>query len=117
MDQEKRKRTRVPAHFDVTVSLRGEMIGVRIVNISLTGILCGSSPLFRKDDACKVILSLSDELKITIDAKILRVGEQETAISFTAMDEESFAHLKRLVQYNTDDADLIEGELRNPAFV
>jgi len=116
MDQEKRRRTRVPAHFDATVSLRGETIGVRIANISLTGILCGSSPLFRKGDACKVILSLSDELKITVEARILRVGEKETAISFASMDEESFVHLKRLVQYNTGDADLIDGELRTPAF-
>lgn len=117
MDQEKRKRTRVPVHLGVTVSLEGHMIGVDLVNISLTGILCGSSPLFRKGAACTVILSLSDDLKITIDSNILRVGERETAISFTGMDEESFTHLRRLVQYNTtDDADLIEDELRKPAF-
>ena len=50
-------------------------------------------------------------------SKILRVGEQETAISFTAMDEESYAHLKRLVQYNTGDADLIEKEPGKQAFL
>lgn len=116
MDQEKRKRTRVPVHFDVTVSLPGEVIRIELINISLTGILCSSSPLFRKDAACRVVISLSDDFKITVDSKILRIGEHETAISFTAMDEESYAHLKRLVQYNTGDADLIEKELRNKAF-
>jgi len=116
MDQEKRKRTRVPVHFDVTVSLQGKAIRIMIINISMTGILCTSSPLFRKDADCKVVISLSDDLKIAVDSKILRVGEQETAISFTAMDEESYAHLKRLVQYNTGDADLIEKELGKQAF-
>lgn len=112
MDQEKRKRTRVPVHFDVAVTVHGKTIQVQIINISLTGILCTSNPLFQANDACKVIISLSDDLKIAIDSKILRIGEGETAISFTAMDEESFFHLKRLVQYNTDDADRIEKELR-----
>ena len=30
---------------------------------------------------------------MTIDSKILRVGEQGTAISFVELDEESFVHL------------------------
>jgi hypothetical protein len=116
MDQEKRRRTRVPVHFGVTVLLGRERIEVTIVNISLTGILCSTSPRFREGAACKVVLSLSDEFKITIDSKILRVDDQQTAISFTAMDEESFAHLKRLVQLNAADADLIDREIHKPIF-
>ena len=112
MSQEKRKRTRVSVHFDVTVALGEEIIQVRIINISLTGILCYSSPLFRKDAACQVVIALTEDLKISIDSNILRVGKQETAISFIAMDEESFAHLKKLIEYNTGDADLIEKDLR-----
>jgi len=116
MGQEKRKRTRVAVHFDVTVSLGPEIIRARIINISLTGILCESNPLFRKDAAGKVIISLREDLKISIDSRILRIGKRETAISFTSMDEESFAHLKKLVEYNTGDADRIEKDLREKAF-
>ena len=32
------------------------------------------------------------------------------------MDEESFSHLKNVVQYNTGDADRIEKEFRQKAF-
>jgi hypothetical protein len=32
------------------------------------------------------------------------------------MDEESFGHLKKLVEYNAGDADLIEKDLRKKAF-
>jgi hypothetical protein len=116
MVQEKRKRMRVPVHFDVSVKLDGKLTAVRLVNISLTGILCTSNRLFEQNAACQVIISLSDDLKITIDSKILRVGEQETAISFVAMDEESFAHLRRVVEYNAGDADRIEKEFKQKAF-
>ena len=116
MDQEKRKRTRVPLLFDVAVSLGSEIIEAKLVNISLTGVLCHTNPRFLKDAPCRVVISLSEDLRITIDSKILRVGRQETAISFTAMDEESFAHLKRLVELNAGDADLIEQDLRKKAF-
>lgn len=116
MVQEKRKRLRVPVHFDVSVKLAEKIIEVQIINISLTGILCTSNRLFQPNAACQVILSLSDDLKITIDAKILRIGEQETAISFVTMDEESFVHLRRIVEYNAGDADRIEKEFRHKAF-
>jgi hypothetical protein len=93
MDQERRKRERVTVHFDVDVLLGGEVIQVQIINISLTGILCTYHPHFRKGALCKVSISLSDNQKITIDSKILRVGDQGTAISFVELDEESFVHL------------------------
>jgi len=98
------------------LSSEEKLTDVQIVNISLTGILCTSNRLFQQNAACQVIISLRDDLKITIDSKILRVGEQETAISFVAMDEESFAHLRRVVEYNTGDADRIEKEFRQKAF-
>jgi hypothetical protein len=93
IDQERRKRERVSVQFDVGVILDGEFIQVNTLNISLTGILCTTHSHFRKGAACKVRISLSDDLQITIDAKILRVGEQGTAISFVEMDEESYVHL------------------------
>ena len=116
MDQEKRRRARVPAQFDVTVDVGEAALRVRLINISLSGILCTSHDLFRKDAACAVSISLSDDLTMRIDAKILRAGKEETAISFVAMDEESFAHLKRIVQYNAGDADRIETEFERKAF-
>ena len=48
MDRERRKRERVAVHFDVVVMLGAEIIQVQILNISLTGILCTSHPLFSK---------------------------------------------------------------------
>jgi hypothetical protein len=116
MDQERRKRTRVPIRIDVGILLKGEVIQLKALNISLTGVLCISDPLFRKDDLCKVIITLNKNFQIAIDSKILRVGQKETAISFISMDEESFSHLRKLMHFNIGDADRIDEELRYPAF-
>lgn len=116
MRKERRKRTRVPVTFDVSVLIGAEKISVQALNISLTGILCTGDDRFQKDGPCHVIIILDSEIHITLQGKILRTGAQETAIAFSSMDEESFAHLKRLVQYNAVDADIIDGELLTPAF-
>jgi len=116
MTQEKRKRSRVPVHFDVGVAIGGETIKVQLVNISMNGMLCTPHKAFRADAACKVILSLGSDLTITIDATILRKDPRETAIHFAAMDEESFIHLRKIVEYNSSDADRIEREFGKKAF-
>jgi PilZ domain len=116
MVKERRRRTRVPIQIDVDVLLKGEVIKLKSFNISLTGLLCTSNPLFQIDKPCKVIITLSEDSRISIDAKIVRVGEKETAIKFISMDDESFVHLKKLVQYNMGNAERVDAELRRPAF-
>lgn len=116
MDQDKRKRSRVPVGFAGEIVLRGERIPGRIINVSLTGILCTTGRPLLRDEACTVVIALQDDLHITVEGKVLRAGAEETAIAFTAMDEESFAHLKKVVQYNTGDADRIDREFRQKAF-
>jgi hypothetical protein len=116
MNREKRARTRVPVHFDFSVIIGDEAIRAEILNISLNGILCTTNPLFQDNAPCSVIISLSDDSRIVVDSRISRAGERETAISFVSMDDESFVHLKRLVQYNMGDADRIDQELHHKAF-
>lgn len=113
-----RKRTRVSVHFEIAVFMENETnpTPTEMINLSMTGILCTSQPSFRKDASCRVILSLTDETRIVVDSKILRVGAQETAISFVSMDEDSFALLKKMVQYNTENPDLIDREFQTDAF-
>ena len=116
MKDERRKRTRVPIEFDVVVSLRRRRIKVVTLNISLAGILCVADAFFKADDLCKVTISLGAEDKIVLAGKVIRTDEQTTAINFVSMTEESFFHLKKLVQYNYGDADTIDAELKKPAF-
>jgi len=116
MAEDRRRRTRVPIQIDVDVLLKGAITKLKSFNISLVGILCTSHPLFRRDEPCTVIIALSGDLQISIDARIVRVEEKETAIKFISMDDESFVHLKKLIQYNMGNAERVDAELRRPAF-
>lgn len=116
MIKERRKRTRVPVGFDITILFQQKKIKVQTTNISLTGINCTSSPLFIAGKHCAVILNLNPETSLTIEGKILRTDDKEAIISFLSMDEDTFYHLKRLLQYNAAEPDTIEDELKDPAF-
>ena len=116
MSEGKRKRTRVAAHFEVTISLDGTSYLVETLNMSLTGLLCAANPQFRPGASCHIHIKLNDETIINLEGKILRLGNHEAAIAFSSMDEESFFHLRRIIELNADDADIIESETAIPAF-
>lgn len=117
MTKERRKRTRVPVGFDINIIFKRKKIKVKTLNISLTGISCTSDPRFIANELCEIILTLNPETNLVIGGKILRVDDKEATISFVSMDEDTFYHLKRLMQYNAADPDTIEKELKDPAFI
>lgn len=116
MTDERRKRIRVPVQFEVIIALGNMEHRVETINLSLTGVLCVTNPRFEKNVPCNIRIKLNEEVKIDLEGKILRVGEDETAISFTSMDEESFFHLKRIMELNAGDADEIDREITVPAY-
>jgi PilZ domain len=111
MKQEKRTRTRVPVHFDVVINISGEEIPVKTWDISTRGMQCSADHRFIERAACQVIFILSSEVKIVIEGKITRVSEDGAGIYFAQMNEDSFYHLRKLVEYNTDEPDNIEKEI------
>lgn len=117
MTKERRKRTRVPVKFELTIEVKEKKIQVETNNLSLTGVSFKSPHTFTAGEKCVIDLHLNEEVHLSIEAKILRSKEQETIASFLVMDEDTFYHLKKLLQYNAPDSDLIEEELRNPAFI
>jgi hypothetical protein len=116
MVKDRRKRTRIPVGFDIDIVFNRKKIKVKTLNISLTGISCTVDPRFTANELCKIILNLNRETKLTIEGKILRLDEKEAIIAFLSMDEDTFYHLKMLMQYNSADPDKIEKELKYPAF-
>lgn len=116
MTKERRKRTRVPVKFDLNIVLQGKEIEVQTNNISMTGVSFVSSHAFTAGTRCTLNLLLNKEVRLKIEARILRSSDQETIASFLEMDEDSFYHLKKILQYNAADSDQIEKELGKPAF-
>jgi len=116
MITERRKRTRVPVCFDLHVVIRSKKIKVKTHDISMTGVSFISAQTFTVNERCTINLRLNEEIHLSIEAKILRSKDKETIASFLEMDEDSFYHLKRILQYNAADSDQIEKELEKPAF-
>ena len=111
MKKEERKRTRVPVGFTAAISAGGKTVQVNTLNISLNGMLCTPDSCFQAGDKCRVTLTLDPVIKVIIEGKILRITLSDMAIVFASMDEESFFHLKKIVEYNYGDADEINKEI------
>lgn len=116
MGQNKRRRTRVNAGFRVALHKEDFDAFVESHNLSLKGILCDPAQGFFVGDECEVSIPLSDDAIIRVSAKVVRSDGSGLAADFHHMDEVSFTHLRRLVQFNSEDADIIDSELTSPAF-
>ncbi|WP_320172955.1 PilZ domain-containing protein [Maridesulfovibrio sp.] len=116
MDQNKRRRTRVNAGFRVVLHKEDFDAYVESHNLSLKGILCDPVNGFFVGDECEISIPLSEDAIIRVSAKVVRSDKDGLAADFHHMDEISFTHLRRLIQFNAEDADTIDSELTSPAF-
>jgi len=114
MEQKSRINTRVNAMFDARIILDKQEIPVKTWNLSLRGMGCPTDSRFREGKTCLIKFVLSPEVNFVVQGKLVRVDKKETGIYFKTMDEDSFFHLKRLVQYNADDPDRIDDECAAP---
>jgi len=114
MSKERRSRTRIPIEFEITISAGGHNIKVKSWDLSLRGMKCKSDSKLKQDTPCEITIVLSPEITINIKGEILRTTEDYTAVFFSDIEEESFHHLKSLIQYNTNQPDAIEDELAKP---
>jgi len=67
--------------------------------------------LFETGEACVVDLHLSQDVHLSIESKILRSDDEGTVATFQSMDEDTFHHLKMILQLNATDSDQIENEV------
>lgn len=116
MGEEKRRRSRVCAQFDAYAYVEGEKIPLSTHNISMKGALFCPEPRLAKGQDCTVVFTLSKDVQIRLKGRVVRVGEDGTAVDFESMDEQAFFHLRNMVRYSSLDADRIDEELQVPAF-
>jgi hypothetical protein len=87
----------------------------KVHDLSLKGLACSTEEWILPGKECDVTLELESGLRMHVHGRIIRAG-QDGAIDFIRMDEESFAHLRNLVRLYAEDADVVDEELRHPAF-
>jgi len=121
MTRERRRRTRVKFRFEAAVVIDNQEVRVQTRNLSLKGMLCSTDKIFQERQTCRVTLNLSREndaetVRAVILGRIIRTTPEETAIDFNLMDADSFFHLKRIVEYHSQEPERIARELLTAAF-
>jgi len=117
---DKRRRTRIDLRLEAKVYGEEDVIHSWTKNISLKGVLLKYNEQLSKLELGKVYklnLIHAGCLEMNVLAKLVDSQEKRgVAFDFVRLDEVSFRHLFNLIRINSDDPDLIEEELLNPAF-
>ena len=121
-DQNNRREfTRAPACIAGEIIAQGERrpIQGRTKNISIGGMYFSCDEPFPVGTACQLVLFLDGAggvIRIEATGTVRRVEaaspQPGLAIQFTAIELESFEHLRKLVLYNTDDTQQVEEECK-----
>ncbi|MFZ5756918.1 MAG: PilZ domain-containing protein [Pseudomonadota bacterium] len=110
---DKRRYTRVPFDAEVHIDIDGNHYETELLDVSLKGLLvitpAGSVLASGRD--CATTLLLGDELGIHMDCVVMHVTGDRCGLRIDRIDMESFSHLRRLLELNLGDPDLLDREL------
>ncbi len=104
-------------HFDCTVEFETEGFSevCDLHDISFKGALIGncSSTTLEPGTACRLILTLdeSSDVKIVMDGSVAYKLENRVGIHCQSIDIDSMTHLRKLVELNLGDEELLHREL------
>lgn len=112
--QNLRHFSRIPFGADVLLYLHDRVIGVHMVDIALKGALVQTItpqalvPL----EKCRLLLPLTDGGEsIVMAGRIVHIEDRHVGIECLDIDVTSLTQLRRLIELNTGDAELMQREL------
>ncbi|WP_018872242.1 PilZ domain-containing protein [Thioalkalivibrio sp. ALJ16] len=107
-----RRFQRIPLEFRASLLTDGGGCGVRVEDISLKGVLLEAAdlPALNDGDEVCVDIPLSDEARITFEGRVRWHEGLWLGVEIEAMPLDSASHLRRLVELNLGDEDLLERE-------
>lgn len=118
--EDHRKRTRVQGHFKGKLEFASRTLTITTENVSLKGVLCDlldpEAVPPKSGDKCLVVLPLSQDITLSVHGQVVRSSGERVAVDFTAMDEDSYTHLRNIVRFSADDPDAIDKEQTREPF-
>lgn len=103
------------AHFrsPVRLALHGQTVEADLWDISLKGALVETPPGWpgKAGDRCQLRLHLGPETAIGMSATVSHVDGRRVGLRCDSIDLDSVTHLRRLVELNAGDPELLEREL------
>lgn len=105
-------KARVDFATRIIVHVEGREIDVSgsSKDISLTGVFVHTKEVLAVDTPCSVEIILSgtiEPLHLKMNGRTVRKTDQGVAVTFEAMDIDSYTHLKNIVRYNAPDPDAV----------
>jgi len=111
--QERRRFSRIHFEAKATIELNNHATQADLHDVSLKGALIELKEEFhgKVHDKVRLIIALSDAVSIEMKCDIVHHHENILGLLCEEIDIESVSHLKRLVELNIGDADLLERDL------
>lgn len=106
--------SRIPFAAEVSLQLHDRTLQVHLIDIALKGALVRTTTLeaLVPKEKCRLVLPLTDGGDAIIMAgKIVHLEDQHVGIECQDIDIGSLTQLRRLIELNTGDADLMSREL------
>lgn len=116
-----RNRTRVKFKTEVIlISSAKTLSSLSSRDLSLKGLYVETEETFPLGTEVDIKLSLSgstSELILNMSGKVTRVEKKGMAVGFSTINEDSFYHLRKIIQYNNGDPVKVDRELsQKPGF-
>lgn len=114
LDTDLRRFSRVPFHATAQLVVHGRIITVHLLDIALKGALLDTlAPEgLRLQEQCRLVLTLTDDGdSIAMDGCIAHLDGQLMGFQCLGIDISNMTRLRRLLELNTGDVDLVDREL------
>jgi len=113
MQEEQRRFTRIPFDAAAVLSKGGSEWPCKLVDLSLKGALVGQPEGWKGQagEDYQLTLTLDDAVRIQMDVNVAHIENQHVGLHCKDIDLDSITHLRRLVELNLGDTDLLEREL------
>lgn len=111
---ERRRFSRITFHRPAELELGGERAVCELLDVSLKGALIEAPATFRGavGQGCALTIRLdAGDVVVRMDGKIAHREGAQVGIRCTGIDLDSIAHLRRIVELNLGDEDLLHREL------
>ncbi|MDT8451664.1 MAG: PilZ domain-containing protein [Gammaproteobacteria bacterium] len=111
--QERRRFTRVPFIAEIVMQCGDEEWTCNLLDISLNGMLVEPPTNIKVNPSnpCAVALFLANDVVINARARIKHTDTDHWGLQYLSIDIESLKQLRRLLEMNFHDHDLIDREL------
>lgn len=106
------KRVGERVHFETNITLQSEEKKISVTgssrDLSMKGAFVKTDEAFSIGASCELTVKLTgsiDDVTLQMKGKIVRIEADGVGINFTSVDLDSYTHLKKLVQFNSEHPD------------